>query len=1173
MWESGAGAPARGSFDSAVFLKSLNLKGFKSFADNTTMVLEPGVTVVVGPNGSGKSNVVDAIAWVLGAQAPKAVRSQKMDDVIFAGTATRPALGRAEVSITIDNADATLGVELSEITVTRVLFRTGESEYSINGAPCRLLDVQELLSDAGVGRQQHVIVSQGQIDAVLNARPEDRRAIIEEAAGVLKFRKRKEKAERRLDATEANLLRVQDLLREVRRQLRPLERQAKAAERHGTLVEELAEVKTYVAGREISSLRAKLEALAATKLESARTEAELKSALAALDTQVMSIEAQLTARGESDVSDRLVHVEQLRERARGLSAVLVERRRSLERDRGQLLDAGVVANLEADAARFRDELESVAVELDAVQPDAEQLQAEEAAFADERSTVLDAVSADPSGTQAASAAAEVRGELRSVRSTLDRSEADLRRFESRVDALRARIAAAEEDAVRFRSECDEAGAVEEPLVSEVEAAEVAVVEATAAVEARRSLRTDASEEASRWAARVEALQMALDAARARAGAERLAGIDGVLGTLLDLIEIDAGWEPAVEAALGESLTAVVVDDPAAGRRALEALRSSDTSGAVLALGVRPAAPTTPSLGDPVRPHTRSSKPGVDALLDGLLGAAVRLDDVSDAVDAALAHPEMVVVTATGDRFGLNGWRIGAAGSGATAAALDDAVAHAESTAAALAAASEAVAAAERSLAAAQAHEAELVRRLDANDARFTAASEGLGRAQAQLRESRAELENLERSIVESQANSERERQRIAELEALLPALESDEQAEADAARARGELRAELEARATALASRRKDLEVRSAGLLERRELLQRRLEETERRLAADAEARVAAEGQRVRVENDIAAIDRLSALVVSRREVIEVLHNDLVEQRRRQSDEVRALTGELDQLRRSRSEKEQTLDASRERARQAELGEAEAKLRLEAAIETLRRDLDIEPAVAEAAELPELPDGATPAGRVRELERELRLLGPINPLALEEFNELQTRHAFLEEQLEDVRSTRRELSRVIAAVDTEIQNVFSAAFHDVSENFTQLFSLLFPGGQGRLTLTAPDDMLNTGIEVEAKPSGKNVKKLSLLSGGERSLTALAYLFAVFRSRPSPFYVMDEVEAALDDVNLHRFLGLIQEFRKDAQLIVVSHQKRTMEAGDCLLGVSMQPGGSSKVVTERVSADA
>ncbi|NCZ71611.1 MAG: chromosome segregation protein SMC, partial [Actinobacteria bacterium] len=295
------------------------------------------------------------------------------------------------------------------------------------------------------------------------------------------------------------------------------------------------------------------------------------------------------------------------------------------------------------------------------------------------------------------------------------------------------------------------------------------------------------------------------------------------------------------------------------------------------------------------------------------------------------------------------------------------------------------------------------------------------------------------------------------------------------------------------------------------------------------------------------------------------------EQRRRQSDEVRALATRLDEMRRSRSGAERELEEVRERSRRTEVEEAEVKMRLEATVETLRRDLDVEPAVAEAAELPELPEGVSAPARARDLERELRLMGPINPLALEEFNELQERHRFLEEQLEDVRKTRRELMQVITAIDTEIQTVFASAYADVSRNFNELFGGLFPGGTGRLVLTNPEDLLNTGIEVEAKPGGKNVKKLSLLSGGERSLTALAFLFAVFRSRPSPFYVMDEVEAALDDVNLHRFLNLINEFRREAQLIIVSHQKRTMEAGDSLLGVSMQPGGSSKVVTEK-SAD-
>ena len=476
-----------------MYLKSLNLKGFKSFADSTTMVLEPGVTVVVGPNGSGKSNVVDAIAWVLGAQAPKSVRSQKMDDVIFAGTAKRPALGRAEVSITIDNADGTLGVDLTEITVTRILFRNGDSEYSINGVPCRLLDVQELLSDAGVGRQQHVIVSQGQIDAVLNARPEERRAIIEEAAGVLKFRKRKEKAERRLDATEANLLRVQDLLREVRRQLRPLERQAAAAERHGTLITELNAVKTFVAGREIASWRVKLESLAATRIESASTESELKSSLARLDTAVMAIEAELSARGQSDTGDRLVRVEQLRERARGLAAVLAERRRSLERDRVQLLDADLVASLEAEAGRFQEELIAVARDLDAMEPASAELVADEALFADERATALAAVGpSDQTNNRAASAAAEVRGELRSVRTAFDRVVDEVRRHEGRSASLLERIAVLEEAASRFRTECETSGEVESTLVEQVEAAEQQLAEALASAEARRSLRVDAA---------------------------------------------------------------------------------------------------------------------------------------------------------------------------------------------------------------------------------------------------------------------------------------------------------------------------------------------------------------------------------------------------------------------------------------------------------------------------------------------------------------------------------------------------------------------------------------------------------------------------------------------------------------------------------------------------------
>jgi chromosome segregation protein len=603
---------------------------------------------------------------------------------------------------------------------------------------------------------------------------------------------------------------------------------------------------------------------------------------------------------------------------------------------------------------------------------------------------------------------------------------------------------------------------------------------------------------------------------------------------------------------------------------LRALRTSETSGAVLAVGVRALGGTAPAAGEPVRSHVHCDRPDLARLLDALIGSAVRVSDTAAAIDVAIAHPDAIVVTDVGDRFGGGCWRVGAAAGGTTAAALDAAREESAAADARLAVAEQTVREARDQLAEARVAETELATRLDTNDSRFAAAAEALARVQGERRELNAELESLARTVGELTDHTARERTRIAELDALLPALTADEQAEADAVSARGRVRAELEARTAVLASRRRDLEVRNAGLHERQQLLERRIAETETRLAADAGARLEAESRRVWIERSLDAVDRLTDVVTARREVIEIEHARLADQRRRQSEEVRSLAARLEGHRRERAESERQLEQVRERAHRLDIEEAEAKLRLETAIDALRRDLDIEPEVAEAAAAPPVPEGSTPVGRARELERELRMLGPINPLALEEFTELSQRHTFLEAQLEDVRSTRRDLGRIIKAVDQEIQSVFAGAYADVAANFAELFATLFPGGVGTLPLTDPDDLLATGIEIEAKPSGKNVKKLSLLSGGERSLTALAFLFAVFRSRPSPFYVMDEVEAALDDINLHRFLGLVAEFRKEAQLLIVSHQKRTMEAGDSLLGVSMQPGGSSKVITERVS---
>ncbi|MEX2292849.1 MAG: chromosome segregation protein SMC [Acidimicrobiales bacterium] len=1155
-----------------MFLKTLTLKGFKSFADTTALELEPGVTVVVGPNGSGKSNVVDAIGWVLGAQAPSAVRSQKMDDVIFAGTSKRPALGRAEVSLTIDNSAGLLPIDFTEVTITRTLFRTGDSEYAINGVPCRLLDIQDLLSDTGVGRQQHVIVSQGQIDGVLNARPEDRRLILEEAAGVLKYRKRKEKAERRLAATEGNLTRLGDLLREVRRQLRPLERQADAARRHGDVVAELRALQVFLAGRELTTLKRRLSDGGAARAELANEETLIRKTLAELDSAVLVAESELGTIGGDDLGDALVRFESLREKARGLAAVLTERRRGIDRERGAFVDQAVIASLEAEASRLGADLAEADAEAELLAPRAEELARAEGALAEARTTYEQQWSEGvpaPTGR-----AAEARGELAALRAGVERGEAEVGRSRARLGVLDEKVERLTAEAERLRGEAADAEQAEGPLVERLQAAEAARSEAEGQVgDAEEALRTaDADRHA--WTARAEALSLALDEARSRAGAERLTAVAGVVGTLLDLVQIDDGWETAVEAAAGEALAAVVVDGVDAARSAIAALHDGDDTvgGAVLALGATRTGPAAPPIGEPVRKHVRASRPDVEALLDALLGSAVVVDGGwSAAVDAALAHPDAVVVTRTGGRFGLTGWRVGTASTGATGAALDEARERADGATTLANHAESSLRGARSLLDEARQVEAALARQLDEHDGRLSAATDGLRRVDADHRDATTEAEGLRGHADEIAERLAREQARVAELELTLPLLEAEEVDAAERSRAMADAKAHLDERAAAVGSLRTDLEVQGAGLEERRQMLRRRQAEVEARLEGSMEARRGAEERRIELDGKQAAVDRLGALVADRLATVEGELADLRERRRRQSESQRAAATRLDGLRRERVESERKLEETRERARRAELDEAEVKLRLESAVESLRRDLDIDPDAAMSTELPEIAEGTTPTARVRELERDLRLMGPINPLALEEYNALQERHEFLEAQLEDVKSSRRDLSKVIRAIDAEIVNVFAGAFADVSQNFEHLFQTLFPGGTGRLRLTEPDNLLETGIEVEAKPSGKNVRKLSLLSGGERSLTALAFLFAVFRSRPSPFYVMDEVEAALDDMNLHRFLDLVHEFRQEAQLIIVSHQKRTMEAADILYGVTMEPGGSSKVVSEKVTS--
>ncbi len=854
-------------------------------------------------------------------------------------------------------------------------------------------------------------------------------------------------------------------------------------------------------------------------------------------------------------------------------------------------DQDIVATLEAESVRVATSLAETDAEAVALLPAAEELSAAEAALELETGLLEGPVSERPRSEEpgtggdvgAGDDLAEVRAEVAALRAVVQTGTAEQGRLDSRLVALDNRVARLEEEEVRLQASAREAA--ESRQAADPDEAGFRRQAAVAALEEAERRQTECDADQHRWSARAEALTLALAEARARAGAEHLAGVGGVVGTLLDLVEVEDGWGPAFEAAVGEAVAAIVVDGVDAARSSLEQLRGRNASGAVVPLallgGDRGLGETAAQAAarrlavTPVRSLVRArARSAVEPLLDRLLANAVVVQgDWVEALDVATDDPTLVVVTRSGDRFAHTGWRTGAAGSGATGAALEDALSRAAGSAGDARRQAAEVASRRAALEQARLEEAVLTRQRDACAVRLQAVQDALARAEVE----RCDLDGEQRSLrsIRSELTSRlaEQRERLAVLESRLPMLEAVASHQAQRAMAVRARRARLAERAGAVAALRRDVEVRAASLEQRRAMLTVRLEELESWLRHHAAEREQLVARREHLQRVATSTGRLLALVASRLDQLDQLSTALREARTREAETARAVSVMLERLRGERAAAERRLTELRERLSRIQLDEAEARVRMETLVETVRRDLDCEPEALREEPCPPLPAGTSPATRVRELERELRLMGPINPLALEEFTALQDRHAFLEDQLTDVRSARRELGKVIRAVDAEIVEVFRAAYADVADNFEQLFTTLFPGGQGRLRLTDPDHLLDTGIEVEARPSGKNVRRLSLLSGGERSLVALAFLFAVFRSRPSPFYLMDEVEAALDDVNLHRFLDLLREFRQEAQLLVVSHQKRTMEAADWLYGVTMQPGGSSRVVSERIGAGA
>ncbi len=1148
------------------------MKGFKSFADTTVLEFEPGVTAVVGPNGSGKSNVVDAVTWVLGAQSTRALRSSKMDDVIFMGTSNRAALGRAEVALTIDNSSGRLAIEGAEVTISRTLFRSGDSEYAINGTTCRLLDVQELLGDSGVGRQQHMIIGQGQLDSILSSNPENRRAVIEEAAGVLKHRRRKERSERRLASTQENLERLGDLVREVRRQMRPLERQAASARSYSDVESELRSARHALFASRLHHFDQRRRELEHSLEESSIRERELRHELVTLDAKASAAAAEMASRREEMLASTLGTLQGLAERARGTSSVIQERERSLRQALIASADENVIATLEADAAKLVTDLEGLSADEHSLNELREALGVSRRLFAE--------VEADFEATWASSSAESDEAALANAReqiSLLERSLASLqeseRRASTRLGAARLRsseITAGYQQVTKEK--INAASALEAALVESAESEKAAEHAQSERRQADVALRNGA-DVASSTQARALTLARALDELSGAGGRAVIGELEGVLGSFLDLIEVDTGFERAVEAAAGASVGAMIVDGRRSARAALAALRREGEVGLILPVAegdvATLAAPEgTRALRALVR--ARSDAPEhVSRVLDALLSRAFVASDWESGIEVAIAQPDLVIVTVEGDRFASSGWRVASGLAMVTRSTVEQASEDAERT--------------NRELGPLRQHLVEADAALAEALQRFNLATSVLATARGEDERLLGEIERLSIEGDELIDTIERLSGDVADvtvqiqtvdadlvtLRAQLPALEAALRDGAERERRRAEARADLEANRRGVDEEATVLSRREAQFAERRRIIEQRQGEIESRLEGRSGERLEAATKRQTLEFDRQVLRRLADLVERSADEIRVAQEALDSTYREQLEATRASAEVIEEVRQSRHDADTRLSELGEVMRRHEIEQAELAIKVANVHEIIRRDLGVEPHEMGPAPLIELSEGGSLETRVGELEARITSLGPINPLALEELAMLEDRYKELDAQVSDVRHARRELQEVLRALDEEIMQTFTTAFADVNEHFSSLIAMLFPGGQGRLNMSEPDDPLNTGVEIEVRPMGRNVRRISLLSGGERSMAALAFLFAVFRSRPSPFYLMDEVEAALDDVNLQRFLSLVDEFREEAQLLIVTHQKRTMEAADALYGVTMVPGASSKVVSQRV----
>lgn len=1172
-----------------MYLKSITLKGFKSFASSTTLRLEPGITCVVGPNGSGKSNVVDALTWVMGEQGAKSLRGGKMEDVIFAGTSGRAPLGRAEVSLTIDNTDGALPIEYTEVTISRILFRNGQSEYQINGEASRLLDIQELLSDSGIGREMHVIVGQGQLDAILMATPEERRGFIEEAAGVLKHRKRKEKALRKLESMQANMARVQDLTVELRRQLRPLGKQAEVAKKAATIQADLRDAKLRLFADDFISMSRILDAEVAdeTVLRQKRAEVEreldsIRSREEALDAQ-SAVETPLLVQAQ----ETYYQLSSLREKFRGTQSLAQERSRFLNEEAEEARSAGRdPEGLEKEAQVLRNEENALRNNINEsrtalAEATTALAHAEQALKMDEDkiAAAMRAIADAREGT------ARQEGHIKSLQARLEAIAEEIARLTKARDDAQNRADSASREYASFELEIASADSGELGLDSAFEGAKSALDASIAKLNGLVDSERAADRERNTIESKLEAMKLTSENRDGASALMRDSRGVHILGSLASLIEIDHGFESAAAAALGSLADAIVVQDLSSAVTALTTLRDQNLGQAdVLVYEAGNSGNSHIPAGlNALASHIRSHSIG--ELISSLLASTVVADNASDAEAILRSYAALTVVTRDGDVV----TKARARGGSQSSSSLIEIKALIESLETKLTEITHTcdrlkfeIATATTEVADRQSSFDVALSKLNESDARIASITEQLAVSGQNMKSALGEVERLNTSIEEASAAKNRDEgelviaqnqlhqqgavaepdhtftenlrnavslARTTEVEARLAVRTIEERVDSVAARAKAledSARNEREASERAIVRR---------GARARAAVISQAIAESAYEVLIHIERSIAkAATERARLEESRTARDGETLTVRTRG---------------------RELTAELEQLTSS--------------VHKDEIARAEQRMRIETLENKTMEEFGIDTTVL-VSEYG--PDKDVPtffendAGeivttelipyrrdqqekRLASAERSLALLGKINPLALEEFSSLEERLKFLAEQLEDLKNTKKDLLDIIKEVDDRVQSIFMEAFESTATHFEDIFSRLFPGGDGRLILTDPDNPLTSGVDVEARPPGKRIKRLSLLSGGEKSLTAVAMLIAIFKARPSPFYVLDEVEAALDDINLGRLLLILEELRASSQLIIITHQKRTMEIADALYGVTMRGDGVTEVISQRL----